>query len=133
MSEDNSQNDLQTPAPNKYYFTAQARRAHVRAYQVSGETMIAYCEKNHLSLSTFKTWVSKYGEKKVPAAFIPITVPVKTQTNELKKLPAAQRLEIIAGGLKIYLPEINDIDVVIKLIKGLSHANSVKSTGDLVL
>ena len=50
--------------PEKKFFTAQARRAHVRAYQSSGESMIAYCDKHHLALSTFKTWVTKYGEKK---------------------------------------------------------------------
>lgn len=132
MSEDNPQNNLQAP-PNKYYFTAQARRAHVRQYQSNSETMIAYCEKNHLALSTFKAWVSKYGEKKAAAAFIPITVPIKNETNEFKKLPTSQRLEIITGAIKIVLPEINDIAVVIKLIKELSNANTVKSTGDLVL
>lgn len=58
-------------APNKYYFTAQARRAHVRAYQTNGESMIGYCEKHHLALSTFKAWVTKYGEKKAAPGFVP--------------------------------------------------------------
>jgi hypothetical protein len=47
MTENNSENNLPI-AQHKKYFTAQARRAHVRAYQASGESMVAYADKHHL-------------------------------------------------------------------------------------
>ena len=58
--------------PNKYYMTAQARRAHVRAYQLSNDSMIEYCEKHRLSLTAFKIWVSRYGDKPLSSHFIPV-------------------------------------------------------------
>ena len=63
MTESISEN-ISRSVLKKYYFTAQVRRAHVRAYQISGESMVAYCKKNHFALSTFKAWVTKYGKKK---------------------------------------------------------------------
>lgn len=53
MIENNSENNLPIEQ-HKKYFTAQARRAYVRAYQASDESMVAYSDKNRLVLSTFK-------------------------------------------------------------------------------
>lgn len=132
MIENNSENNLQAE-PCKKFFTAQAKRAHVRAYQTSDDSMISYCDKHHLALSTFKVWVTKYGEKRVPAAFVPIVVASKTSPVEIAKPKSLQGVEIYAGDIKIIFPEIPDINTLIQLIRGLSHANSAKSTGNIIL
>ncbi len=116
-----------SPAENKKHFTGQTRRAHVKAYQASGETMVVYSEKHNLGLSTLKRWVSNYGEKKVPGAFIPAMMSTKKEAQENKQRSSMQRLEIIAGDIKIVLPEIVDIAIVVKLIKELSNADTTKS------
>ncbi len=131
MVENNLENNIEID-PSKNFLTAQARRAHVRAYQTSGESMIAYCDKHHLALSTFKAWVTKYGEKKIPAAFVPI-VASKNISTEINKSKALQLVEIHVNNIKIIFPEISDTETLIQLIKGLSHANSTKSTGNIVL
>ena len=131
MTESNSENNLPIEQ-HKIYFTAQARRAHVRAYQASGESMVAYAGKHHLVLSTFKGWVTRYGEKAIPAAFVPIS-PFKNTLIEVKKTKSLQHVEIHAGNIKIIFPEISDTETFIQLIRGLSHANPVKSTGNIVL
>lgn len=132
MVENISENNLQIE-PGKKFFTSQARRAHVRQYQTSGESMIAYCDKHHLALSTFKTWVTKYGEKKIPAQFVPIVVSPKNTTSESSKTKSLQYVEIHTGNIKIIFPEVSNIETLIQFIRGLSHANSVKSTGNIVL
>lgn len=131
MIESNLENNLEAEQ-HKKYFTAQARRAHARAYQTSGESMVAYASKHHLVLSTFKGWVTRYGEKKIPAAFVPITSP-KNTLAEVKKTKSLQHVEIHAGNIKIIFPEISDTEMLIQLIRGLSHANPAKSTGNIVL
>lgn len=118
--------------PSKNFLTAQARRAHVRAYQADGESMIAYCDKHRLALSTFKSWVTKYGEKKIPAAFVPI-VASKSISAEISKSKALQLVEIHINNIKIIFPEISDTETLIQLIRGMSHANPVKSTGNIIL
>lgn len=131
MTENTLENNLPTEQ-HKKYFTAQARRAHVRAYQASGESMVAYADKHHLVLSTFKGWVTRYGEKVIPAAFVPIVSP-KNTLIEIKKTKSLQHVEIHAGNIKIIFPEISDTETLIQLIRGISHANSVKGTGNIVL
>lgn len=115
------------PAENKKHFTGQTRRAHVKAYQASGDTMLAYSEKHDLGLSTLKRWVSNYGEKKVPGTFIPAVISTKKEAQESKQRPSMQRLEIITGDIKVILPEIVDIAIVVKLIKELSNADTTQS------
>lgn len=132
MMENSPVNNLQRE-PGKKFFTAQARRVHVRAYQSSGESMIAYCDKHHLALSTFKTWVTKYSEKSVLAAFVPVTMLPKNPDKGISKTKASQRVEIHTGDIKIIFQEISDIETLIQFIRGLSHANPVKSTGNFVL
>ena len=131
MIENNLENNLPTEQ-HKRYFTAQARRAHVRAYQASGESMVAYAGKHHLVLSTFKGWVTRYGEKVIPSAFVPIVSP-KNTLAEIKKTKSLQHVEIYAGNIKIIFPEISDTETLVQLIKGLSYANPTKSTGNIVL
>ena len=132
MVENISENNLQIE-PGKKFFTAQARRAHVREYQMSGESMIVYCDKRHLALSTFKTWVTKYGEKKVPAQFVPMVIASRNTSSEISKTKSLLCCEIHTGAIKVVLPEITNIETLIQLIRGLSHANPVKSTGNIVL
>lgn len=132
MVENNSGNNLQIE-PGKKFFTAQARRAHVCEYQSSGEPMIAYCDKRHLALSTFKTWVKKYGEKKIPARFVPMVVAPKNTMPEAGKAKLLQCVEIHTHNIKIIFKEVSDIETLIPFIRGLSHANPVKSTGNIVL
>ena len=113
-----------SPTQNiKYaYLSTQAKRAHVRAYQSTGQTMIAYCEQTHLALSTFKAWVSKYGEKKSVTGFIPMIVDNKNQvTAEIKN--ETQRLEIQKGDFKIIFPGITNLEMTIHLIKGIIACN----------
>jgi hypothetical protein len=105
----------------KIQLTAQARRAHVRAYQASGESMVAYCEKNHLALSTFKSWVTKCGEKKIAPNFIPVVTKNIQQSSQSKPV-AFCNIEIHARGIKFVIPEIADTNSLIQLIQGLSHA-----------
>lgn len=131
MMEDNSENNLQVE-PCKKFFTGQMRRAHVRAYQISGESMIAYCGKHHLALSTFKSWVTKYGEKIIPASFVPMTLASKN-SDETKKVKLLPHIEIHTGDIKIVVHNATDTETLIQLIRGLSHANPAKSTGNLVL
>jgi hypothetical protein len=56
---DNSIENKPPSKPNKYYLSTQARRAHVRAYESSDDSMPEYCEKYHLSLMAFKIWLSR--------------------------------------------------------------------------
>lgn len=132
MMESSPVNNLQIE-PGKKFFTAQARRAHVREYQSSGESMIVYCDKHHLSLSTFKTWVTKYGEKKVPAQFVPMVIASKNITPATSQTKSLLCCEIHTDNIKIIFPEVSDIETLIQFIRGLSHANPVKSTGNIVL
>ena len=132
MIENNPENNLQIESGKKF-FTAQARRAHVRAYQSSGQSMIMYCDKHHLALSTFKTWVTKYGEKLIPAQFVPMTLASKNPNDAFKKTKSLSKIEIHAGDIKIVISEVANVETLIQLIKGLSHANSTKSSGNLVL
>ena len=122
MIENNSENNLQIER-HKTYFTAQARRAHVREYQASDESMIAYCDKHHLVLSTFKIWVARYGEKKIPSAFVPIVMAPKDVLTEINQSKLLHRVEIQVGDIKIIFPEIFHVETLIQFIKGLSHAN----------
>ncbi len=101
--------------------TTQARRAHVRAYQACGEPMVAYCEKNHLALSTFKAWVAKYGEKKMAPNFIPVVSKDIPQTADNKSV-TFRNVEIHTKNIKIIIPEMIDANSLIQLIQGLSHA-----------
>jgi hypothetical protein len=120
--------------PNKYYMSAQARRAHVRAYQSGNDSMTDYCEKNHLSLMSFKIWLSRYGEKKISSDFIPVLLSQKNEAAEIKKhTTPVQRLEITIGIVKITFPEIIDLETTIKLIQGLSHANKAQCADGVVL
>src|SRR3990167_6521331 len=121
MIENKPENNLKIE-PGKKFFTAQARRAHVRSYQASGESMIVYCEKHHLALSTFKTWVTKYGEKVIPAQFVPMTLASKNPNDTLKKTKSLSQIEIHAGNIKIVISEVPNVETLIQLIKGLSHA-----------
>ncbi len=132
MIEKTVENILQIE-PGKKFFSAQARRAHVRAYQSSTESMIVYCDKHHLTLSTFKTWVTKYGEKKIPAQFIPITTAPKNSLTEISEAKSLSRVEIHKSDIKIVVFDTTNIDTLIQLIKGLSYANPAKSTGNIVL
>lgn len=114
--------------------SAQARRAHVRAYQSSNDSMTDYCAKHHLSLVAFKIWVSRYGEKKISPSFIPVTLSQKNEVAEIKKqTTSVQRLEITIGIVKITLPEIIDLETTIKLIQGLSHADKTQCADGVVL
>ena len=132
MIEKIAENNLQM-APSRKFFTAQARRAHVREYQASDESMIVYCDKHHLALSTFKTWVTKYGEKKIPAQFVPMLITPKNTTPAISKTKSLLCCEIHTGDVKIIFSEISDIETFIQFIQGLSRANPVKSTGNIVL
>ena len=76
--------------------------------------------------------MTKYGEKKIPAAFVPI-VASKNISTEIKKTKALQLVEIHINNIKIIFPEISDTEMLIQLIRGLSHANPAKSTGNIVL
>lgn len=127
-----SENNLQIE-PGKKFFTAQARRAHVREYQTSGESMIVYCDKHHLALSTFKTWVTKYGEKKIPAQFVPIATTLKNSPTEINEAKSLSRVEIHKGDIKIVVFDTTKIETLIQLIKGLSYANHAQSTSNIVL
>lgn len=131
---DNSIENKPLSKPNKYYLSAQARRAHVRAYESSNDSMPEYCKKHHLSLIAFKIWVSRYGERKLSATFIPVTLSQKNEMVEIEKHKTAiQRLEITIGSIKITCPEITDIEIVIKLIQGLSYANKTQCADGVVL
>ena len=132
MIEKAEENNLQTEVVRKF-FTAQARRAHVREYQSANESMIMYCDKHHLALSTFKTWVTKYGEKKIPTEFVPVIVTPKNLDKEARKIKLLSRIEIHISDIKIIFPEMVDVETLIQLIGGISHANSIKSTGNIVL
>ena len=134
MTENNSENNLQIE-PGKNFFTRQARRAHVRAYQVSKESMIAYVARHQLVLSTFKGWVSRYGEKVIPAQFVPVTTPAKgaNANNDTTKIQPSPCVEIHIDDIKIIFPQAPTTETLIQLIRGLSHANPAKSTSNIVL
>lgn len=132
MIKTNPENNLAKNSRKKF-LTAQARRAHVRAYQFGNESMIAYCDKHNVVLSTLKSWVKKYGEKKMPAQFVPMLVSAKNTTPEISKTKSSFCCEIHVGDIKIIFPEISDVGTVIQLIRGVSHANPVKSSNNIVL
>lgn len=115
-------------AEPKRFLSAQARRVHVKAYQVSGESIIAYCEKHHLALSTFKSWVRKYGEKKISPAFIPVIRKTTDKTEEAAPIHCQFRnVEIHLNGIKVVISEVIDFHAFTQFIKGLSDAtNTVK-------
>ena len=48
----------------KHFVSAEAREAHVKAWQASGLTMSAYCREHGLALSSFSVWVGKSKDKK---------------------------------------------------------------------
>lgn len=101
---------------------AQARRAHVRAFESGTDTMVRYCELHRLALSTFKNWVPRYGEKEKPA-FIPININRNNQIEKIEIKKQSQRIEIHRGDVKVILPEINDLEIVINLIKVMMSCN----------
>ena|SRR5438552_374579 len=120
MIENSAVIDESKLTPKTKQLTAQARRAHVRAYQASNDSMIVYCEKNHFALSTFKVWVTKYGEKKTTPGFISV---VSKNVQQLEnKCIAFRNIEIHTKNIKIVIPEIADTNLLIQLIQGLSHA-----------
>ena len=104
----------------KIQFTSQSRRAHVTAFENSQQTMTGYCLQNGLLLSTFSSWVAKYGSNK-KRGFIPITVQAHSAVKEIKK--PMQRIEIHRGDVKVILPEINDFEAVVNLIKVVMQCN----------
>src|SRR3990167_4038174 len=101
---------------------AQARRAHVRAFESGTDTMVKYCEAHSLPLSTFKNWVPRYGNKQ-KSAFIPINVNRDNQIEKIDVKKPSQRIEIHRGDVKVILPEINDLETVINLIKVVFSCN----------
>ena len=119
--------------PKKYYMTAQVRGAHVGAYKAGNESISAYCDKHHLSQSTFRLWLSMYGGKKEPAHFIPVTLSQKNDMGDEKPKVECQRVEMIFDDIKIVLSDINNINIIIQLVKGLSHANKTQCANGIVL
>jgi len=117
---------------NKKFLTPEARCAHVREYQASGKSMIVYCEKHQIVLSTFKNWVRKYGLKKASGQFVPLMISPKNTNTEIHKSKSSFCCEIHMGNIKIIFPEISDNKTFIQFIQGLSYANSIKSTDNII-
>jgi hypothetical protein len=97
-------------------FSTQAQKAHVRAWEASGETMSHYCQSHGLSLSAFSGWSNKYSQKK-NGEFIGIAPLVKNTT--IKK---GQSMQIVFGNqVRIIIAEITDLSAIVKLLKELSQ------------
>jgi transposase-like protein len=101
---------------------AQARRAHVRAFESGADTMARYCELHGLTITTFKNWVSRYSDNQKPA-FIPININRNNQIEKIDIKKPLQRIEIHRGDIKVILPEINDLETVLNLIKVVMSCN----------
>lgn len=117
MIENKSEENRQIEQPNPY-FTAQAKRAQVREYQAGGESMIAYGDKPHLALSTFKIGATKYGEEKIPSALVPIVMAPKNTLTEKNQSTSLHRVEIPVGAINLIFPEMSSVNTLIQLIKG---------------
>lgn len=107
------------------YFTAQAKRSHVNAFESTGKTMTSYCEVHGIPLSTFSTWITRYG-KKQPTAFVPVQVKNDPPPKAESKAPTqirAPHIEIHRGDLKVVLPVMSDVSMAIQIIKGVFACN----------
>ena len=109
------------------HFTAQGKRSHVHAFKTSSQTMTAYCKRHGIPISTFSSWVSKYGPvKKGAEEFIP--AQVSSALSAQKSMPVTQKtmttqvIEIYRGDLKVVLP-VFDVLMAIEIIKGVLLCN----------
>lgn len=109
------------------HVTAQSKRAHVHAFKTSSQTMTAYCKSHGIPISTFSSWVSKYGPaKKGSEAFIPAQISSTLSTHQSAPVPqkaiATHVIEIHRGDLKVVLPA-QDIVMALEIIKGVLLCN----------
>ncbi len=109
---------LESRQASKYLkLTDAEKRGHVQAYLKSNLSRQAYCEKNGLSLSSFKNWTTRH-EPKRAKDFLPV---VPAQKPEVKH--KAPRIEIHKNDCKVILCEITNANVVIEIIRGVLSCN----------
>lgn len=103
--------------------TTQSKRRHVQSFESSNKTMTAYCKEHEIAISTFSTWVSKYGVKD-DGVFLPIQThkPIPTSASMIETQQPAH-IEIHRGELKVILPILSDAKVAIEIIKGVLSCN----------
>lgn len=112
-------------ARRRIQFTVQARCSHVNAFKSGTQTMTAYCKQHNIPISTFSTWVTKYG-KNQQSGFSPVQVqsePPPQPIPNREKASQLQPIEITRGDLKVILPVISDVRTAIEIIKGVLACN----------
>lgn len=120
--------DKEKPAHLK--LGAQARRAHVKAYMESKQSMVSYSRAHHIPESTFYSWVQTYGNKvnaqthhRAIGTFISIEHAVDKKSAHALST-AKQELHIKVGhDVMLVIPELVDVKAVAKLIRGLSSCS----------
>ncbi len=112
-----------TPLKIKRSLSAEEREAHVKAWQMSGLTMSAYCRAHGLAISSLSVWVSKSkGNKSVEGKRF---FPVKRSTNASTPTATSQSIVKItlANGIAVQLQTPLSLQEVVDLAKELSRCN----------
>ena len=122
------ENKATTPKTSKkrITLTTQAKRSHVENFERSDQTMSTYCRAHGIAISTFSTWVAKYGVKE-PPSFVPVQVcdePEESIRITQQAPTCLTHIEIHRGELKIVFPVMSDIALTIEIIKGIFTCNS---------
>lgn len=120
--------DKEKPAHLK--LSAQARRAHVKAYMESKQSMVSYSRAHHIPESTFYSWIQTYGNKvstqnnnRALGTFISIEPAVNKKSNNAVST-IKQELRIKVGhDVMLIIPELVDVNIVAKLIRSLSSCS----------
>lgn len=103
---------------------AQAAKAHVRAWEASNLSTIAYCLEHNLAESTFYSWRHRYG-KNQPNQFTKVkckqsTVKIHDSTNQQSSSANHVNIKItLPSDVIVELPSTLPDAIIIDLIKEL--------------
>lgn len=116
---------------NQRRLCAQAKRAHVKTWEVSGLSIRAYANKQGLHYATFHKWIGTY-KIEHPPQFIPVVVnSAKTLSqsgpahqSNVSSSTNAQELNIkTSQGLDIQIHSLTQPLAVAQLLKELGSCN----------
>lgn len=95
--------------------TKEEREKCIQDFLASRSTQRTWCEENHVSLATFKTWLAEYKSNHQETKFIPLSA--KNKSNPFY-IPKPQEILIEIGACKIHVSEQAGLQLIMQAIKG---------------
>lgn len=95
--------------------TKEEREKCIQDFLASRSTQRTWCEENHVSLATFKTWLAEYKSNHQETKFIPLSAKNKSNPSYI---PKPQEILIEIGACKIHVSEQAGLQLIMQAIKG---------------